>query len=105
MLVDCGDEVGAGKYLKVPFGAPAAGGAVEDGLGLGVPGHFLKGYGRAEKILGESFEGLCVVGADGGFALIDVEAVVLPTKEFVGLTGRDPLEFQQSVEHVVTEDL
>jgi hypothetical protein len=44
--------------------------------------------------LGESFEGLSVVGSDSGFALVDVEAVMFPVQKFVGLTGRDPLELQ-----------
>ena len=94
VFVEGGDEVGAGKYLKVPFGAPVAGGAVEDGLCLGVPGHFLEGDWRSEEVLGESFEGLSVVGSDSGFALVDVEAVMFPVQKFVGLTGRDPLELQ-----------
>ena len=59
----------------------------------------------ARKILGELFEGLSIVGPDGGIALIDVEAVMLPAEKFVGLTGRDPLEFQQSVDDCVAEVL
>lgn len=105
VFVEGGDEVGAGEELKVPLGAPAAGGAVENGLGLCVPGHFLEGYGRSEEVLSQPFDGLAVVGADGGFSLIDVEAMVLPSEQLVGLSGRDPLEVQQSVEDFVAENL
>jgi len=55
--------------------------------------------------LGESFEGVGIVGSDGGFALVDVEAVVMPGEELVGLAGGNPLEFQQSVEDAVAEEL
>ena len=44
--------------------------------------------------MGESFEGLPVVGSDGGFALVDVEAVVIPAEELVGLLRGDPLELK-----------
>jgi hypothetical protein len=37
VLVEGGDKVGAGEEFEVALGAPAAGGAVEDGLGLRVP--------------------------------------------------------------------
>jgi len=105
VFVEGGDEVGTGEELEVPLGAPAAGGAVEDGLGLCVPGHFLEGDGRAEEVLSQPFDGLAVVGADGGFSLIDVEAMVVPSEQLVGLSGRDPLEVQQSVEDFVAENL
>lgn len=94
VFVKSGDEVGAGKYLKVPFGAPAAGGAVEDGLCPGIPIHFLEGDWRSEEVLGEPFDSLSILGSNGGFALVDVEAVVLPAQKFIGLTGSDPLELE-----------
>jgi len=53
--------------------------------------------------LGQAFEGVTIVGPDGGFALIDVEAVVMPAEELVGLTRGDPLQFKQAVEHAVAE--
>ena len=91
MLVEGGDEIGAGEKLKVALGAPTAGGAVEDALGLRVPVHFLEGDGRTEEVLGQSFEGFAIVGTDGGFALVDVKAVVVPAQQFVGLAWGDPL--------------
>ena len=42
----------------------------------------------------ETFEGFAIVGTDGGFALIDVKAVVVPSEEFVGLAWGDPLELK-----------
>lgn len=94
MFVECGDEVGAGKKLEVSLGAPTAGGAVEDALGLRVPVHFLQGYGRTEEVLRETFEGFAIVGTNGGFTLVDVKAVVVPAQEFVGLASGDPLELK-----------
>jgi hypothetical protein len=55
--------------------------------------------------LGETLEGFAIVGPDGGFALIDVEAVVMPAEELVGLTQRNPLQLKQAVEHAVAEEL
>jgi len=53
--------------------------------------------------LGEAFEGFTIVGSDGSFALVDVKAVVVPGQELVGLTGGNPPEFKQAVEHAVAE--
>jgi hypothetical protein len=55
--------------------------------------------------LGEPFEGLPVVGSDGSFALVDVEAVVVPAEELVGLARGNPLQFEETMEHAVTEEL
>jgi hypothetical protein len=41
--------------------------------------------------LGEAFEGLPVVGSDGGLALVDIEAVMVPAEELVGLARGNPL--------------
>jgi len=38
-----GDEVGGGEDLEVALGGVVAFGAVDDGLGRGVPGYFLEG--------------------------------------------------------------
>ena len=55
--------------------------------------------------MGEALEGFAIVGPDSGFALVDVEAVVMPAEELVGLTLGNPLEFQQALDHAVPEDL
>jgi hypothetical protein len=47
-----GDEVGGFEDLEVALGGVVAFGAVDDGLGGGVPGDFLEGEGMAEKVLG-----------------------------------------------------
>jgi hypothetical protein len=44
--------------------------------------------------LRETFEGFAIVGTDGGFTLVDVEAVVVPSEELVGLASGDPLELK-----------
>ena len=43
-----GDEVGGFEDLEVALGGVVALGAVDDGLGGGVPGDFLEGEGMAE---------------------------------------------------------
>ena len=48
---------------------------------------------------------MAVVGSDGGFALVDVEAVMLPGEELVGLALGTPLEFEETMEHSVPEEL
>ena len=47
-----GDEIGCFEDLEVALGGVVAFGAVDDGLGGGVPGDFLEGEGMAEEILG-----------------------------------------------------
>ena len=76
---DGGDEVGGFEDFEVALGGVVAFGAVDDGLGGGVPGDFLEGEGMAEEILGEAFAALGVVGRDGFFAaVVDVEAGMFP---------------------------
>ena len=82
MVDDGGDEVGGFEDLKIPFGGVVALGAVDDGLGGGVPGDFLEGEGMAEQILGEALTAFGVVGGDGFFAaIVDVEAGMFPGEE------------------------
>jgi hypothetical protein len=45
-----GNEVGGFEDLEVALGAVVSFGAVDDGLGGGVPGDFLEGEGMAEEI-------------------------------------------------------
>ena len=51
VLDDGGEEGGGGEDFEVAFGVPAAAGAVNDGLGGGVPMDFREGEGGAEEIL------------------------------------------------------
>jgi hypothetical protein len=54
-------------------------GAINDGLGSGVPGDFLEGEWMAEQILGEAFAAFAIMGGDGFFAaVVDVEAGMFP---------------------------
>ena len=83
-----GDEVGGFEDLKVALGVVVALGAVDDGLGGGVPGDFLEGEGMAKEILGQAFAASAVVGGDGFFAaVVDVEAGVFPGEEVGELFG------------------
>jgi hypothetical protein len=78
-----GEEVGGFEDFEVAFGVPTAAGSVEDGFGIGVPGHFLEGEGGAEEILCQAAAAVGVVGGDGGFSAGgDVEAAVFPGEEF-----------------------
>ena len=47
MVDNGGDEVGGFEDFEIPFGGVVALGAVDDGLGGGVPGDFLEGEGMA----------------------------------------------------------
>jgi hypothetical protein len=60
-----GNEVGSLEDLEVAFVGVVALGAVDDGLGGGVPGDFLEGEGMTEEIFGEAFAAGAVVGGDG----------------------------------------
>ena len=73
-----GEEVGGFEDFKVALRAPTAAGAVDDGLGLGVPVDFLKGEWGAQEILGEALAAFGVAGSDGFFPAVDVEAAVFP---------------------------
>jgi hypothetical protein len=84
-----GDEVGGFEDLEVAFGGVVSFGAVDDGLGGGVPTDFLEGEGMAEEVFREVFAPGAVVGGDGLFAaVVDVEAGMFPGEqvgEFFGL--------------------
>lgn len=49
VLDDGGEEVGGGEDFEVALGVPTAAGAVDDGLGGGVPMDFLEGEGARNK--------------------------------------------------------
>ena len=73
------DEVGGLEDLEVALGGVVAFGAVDDGLGGGVPGDFLKGEGMTKQILGEALAPSMVVGLDPLFRSgVDVKAGVFP---------------------------
>ena len=85
----CGDEVVGFEDFEVTFGGVVALGAVDDGLGRGVPCDFLEGEGMAEEILGQAFTAGGVVGGHGFFAaVVDIEAGVFPGEE-VGELARE----------------
>jgi hypothetical protein len=76
-----GEEVGGAEDFKVALGAPTAAGAVDDGLGPGVPVDFLEGEWGAQEVFGEVLAAFGVAGGDGFFAAVDVEAAVFPREE------------------------
>lgn len=63
--VEKSDEVGGCVDLEVALGVVVALGAVDDGLGGGVPSDFLEGERMAEEIFGEAFPAGVVVCGDG----------------------------------------
>ena len=99
------DEVGGLEDLEVAFGVVVAFGAVDDGLGGGVPGDLLEGEGMAEEVFGEAFAAGVVVGGDGLFAaIVDVESGVFPGEEVGELAGTDEFGVAEGVEEVVAEE-
>ena len=100
-----GDEVGGFEDLEVAFGGVVAFGAVDDGIGGGVPGDFLEGEGMAEEILGETLATSGVVGGDEFFAaVVDVEAGVFPGEEVGELLWTDEFGVAEGVEEAVAEE-
>jgi hypothetical protein len=73
-------------------------GAVDDGLGGGVPGDFLEGKGMAEEIFRQTLAPGAVVGGDGFFAaVVDVEAGVFPGEQVGEFAGADELGLAEGV--------
>ena len=105
MVDDGGDEVGGFENFEVALGGVMALGAVDDGLGGGVPGDFLEGEGMAEQILGEAPAAFGVVGGDGFFAaVVDVEAGMFPGEEVGEAAGADVFALAQGVEETVAKE-
>ena len=101
----CGDEVVGFEDLEVALGGVVALGAVDDGLGRGVPGDLLEGEGMAEEILGQAFTTGSVLGGHGFFAaVVDIEAGVFPGEEVGEFAGADEFGFAQGVEEAVAEE-
>lgn len=61
-----GEEVGGFEDFEVPLRAPTAPGAVDDGLGLGVPADFLEGKWGSQQVFGEALAAFFVEEAVGG---------------------------------------
>ena len=80
-------------------------GAVDVGLGGGVPGDFLEREGMAEELLGQAFTTGGVVGGHGLFAaVVDIEAGVFPSEEVGEFAGADELGIAEGVEEAVAEE-
>ena len=100
-----GDEVGGFEDLEVALGVVVAFGAVDDGLGGGVPGDFLEGERMAEQIFRETLATGGVVGGDGLFAaVVDIEAGVFPGEEVGEFGGADEFGVAEGVEEAVAEE-
>ena len=99
------DEVGGFEDLEVALCSVMAFGAVDDGLGGGVPGDLLEGERVAEKILGEAFATGGVVGGNGLFAaVVDIEAGVFPGEEVGEFGGTDEFGVAEGLEEAVAEE-
>jgi hypothetical protein len=102
---DGGDEIGSLEDLEVSFGGVVAFGAIDDGLGGGIPSDFLEREGLAEEVFGEAFAACGVVGGNGFFAaVVDVEAGVFPGEEFGEFFRADMFPVAQGVEEAVAEE-
>ena len=100
-----GNEVGGFEDLEVALGVVVSLGAVNDGLGAGVPGDFLEGEGMAEEIFGEAFAPGAVVGGDGFFAaLVNVKAGVLLGEQVGEFLRADEFGFAQGMEEAMAEE-
>ena len=99
------DEIRRFEDLEVALGGVVAFGAVNDGLGGGVPGDFLERERMAQQILGEALATRGVVGGDGLFAaVVDAETGVFPGKEIGQFGGTDEFGVAEGVEEVVAEE-
>ena len=102
MVDNGGDEVGDFEDFEVSLGGVVALGAVDDGLGGGVPSDFLEGERMAEEIFGEALAAFGVVGGDGFFAaVVDVETGVFPGEEVGEAAGADVFAVAQGLEEAV----
>jgi hypothetical protein len=100
-----GDEVGGFEDFKVALGGVVALGAVDDGLGGGVPGDFLEGEGMTEQIFGEALAAFGVVGGNGFFAaVVDVEAGVFPEEKVGEFFRADVFAVAESLEETMAEE-
>ena len=105
MVDDGGDEIGGFEDFEVALGGVVALGAVDDGLGGGVPGDFLEGEGMTQEVFSETFAAFGVVGGDGFFAaVVDVEAGMFPGEEVGEAAGADVFAVAQGVEETVAEE-
>jgi len=100
-----GDEVGGFEDLEVALGVVVALGAVDDGLGGGVPSDFLEGKRMTEEIFGETSPTGGVMGGDGFFAaVVDVEAAVFPGEEVGEFFEADEFGVAEGLEEAVAEE-
>lgn len=80
-------------------------GAVDDGLGGGVPSDFLEGEGMAQKLLSEAFAAGAVMGGHGLFAaIVDVEAGMLPSEKVGEFFRADEFGLAQGVKEAVAKE-
>ena len=99
-----GKEVSGFEHFKVPLGAPTAAGAVDDGLGLGVPVDFLEGEWGSQEIFSETLAAFGVARRDGFFAAVDVESAVFPREEFGDFLGAEVFAVAEGLEEAVAEE-
>ena len=99
-----GEEVGGFEDFKVALRAPTAAGAVDDGLGLGVPVDFLEGEWGAQEIFREALAAFGVARRDGFFPAVDVEAAVFPREEIGDFVGTEVFAVAEDLEEAVAEE-
>ncbi|MGB6219886.1 MAG: hypothetical protein WBG04_02550 [Haloferula sp.] len=101
-----GDEVGSFEDLEIPLGGVVALGAVDDGLGGGVPGDLLEGKWVAEEVFREALAPGMIVGPDQLFRSgMDVKAGVFPGEEVGEFLRTDEFGLAEGVEEAVAEQV
>ena len=101
-----GDEIGRFKDLEVALGGVVTFGAVDDGLGGGVPGDLLEGEGMAEEVFGQALATGGIVGGDRLLSsVVNAEAGVFPRKEIGQFFRADEFGVAEGVEEAVAEEL
>jgi hypothetical protein len=99
-----GKEIGGFEDFEVALGFPTAPGAVENGMGFGIPMDFLEGKRCAQKILGEALAALGIAGGDGFFTGVDVKTAVFPGEKFCDFLCADQFCGAQCVEEAMAEE-
>jgi hypothetical protein len=75
-----------------------------DGGGLFFPGDFLEGEGCAQEVFGELAAAFDVVGGDGFFSSVEIEAAVLPIEKVTGFLFGEEFAGDKGLDEVVAEE-
>jgi len=100
-----GEELSCGEDLEVLLGMPAPAGSVDDFPGGFVPRDLFEGERGAQEILRQAAAAFGIVGGDGFFSGVEVEAAVGPAEELVQFGFADEFFASEGGEEAVSEEL